>query len=265
MAQSRFGSNPYLPALGTPWGVPIPPVARVQVGQVPAMAAPALPKPPQISSGAAGGLGGQMSQTLSGALQYGLANQLMDQMLPGTPPLLPGGVPGMPNQSAPPLAPTSTPTGGSATQPQSHAAFVQSMQPTAEAWSQKTGIPADVLLAINVNEGNWGQAGGNELFGIKGSGNAGSINSPTWESVNGQHVNTNANFGAYKSPDDSYAAFWNLVSTSPRYTKAMAALQQGSTDGFLQGLVDGGYATDPNWASHIQAVASTTVDPLLGQ
>lgn len=241
------------------------------------MGVPSLPKPPSLGGQGQGG-GGMQSQMMQQQLAYGLSGQMMNQMMGGgrdpfaNPSLMKYGSPALSpptpnlagmNRSVSPASATSTDT-SVVPDTSSHAAFIQSMAPVAQQWSQRTGIPANVLLAMNVSESNWGNAPGNELFGIKAPGNAGSINSPTWESVNGQRVNTSSDFGAYSSPDAAYAAFWNLVSTSPRYAGAMAALQSGDTNGFLQGLVRGGYATDQNWGNTIQNIANTTVSPMLG-
>jgi hypothetical protein len=142
-------------------------------------------------------------------------------------------------------------------------AWVQSLLPLAQQWEAKTGIPASMWLAMAASESNWGAAG-TSLFGIKGSGNAGSLNSPTWESVNGQRVNQNANFASYNTANDAFQGFWDLVSTSPRYAGAMQQLQQGNPQGFLQGINQAGYATDPKWANTIQSLASTTIAPMIG-
>jgi flagellar protein FlgJ len=209
---------------------------------------------------------------MQGLMQYGVQQAVNDNIYnqmfgggqaapPPAPSLSPSTAAGTPQ---PTMAPYGQSQSGLSTMPDtsSHQAFVQSMLPVAKQWEQQTGIPASVFLAININEGNWGNAG-TEMFGIKGSGNAGSANSPTWESVNGQHVNTNADFAQYKSPNDSYQGFWDLVSTSPRYKGAMDALSRGDTAGFLQGLVNGGYATDPAWAQKIMSIANTTVAPMI--
>jgi hypothetical protein len=59
-------------------------------------------------------------------------------------------------------------------------AFVKQMYPYAKAWSEKTGIPPQVFVAIGASETNWGRAGG--FFGIKGASPSGrSQNYATWE------------------------------------------------------------------------------------
>ncbi len=236
------------------------------------MAAPAFPTPPRIGpTQNAGGMGGSgVGDMFKQGMQYAIADQVMGQMMPSLPPFppMPGATPTTAAMSTPAPVSTASPSRAASTvsstpDATSHQAWIKSMYPIAKAWSAKTGIPADILLAINLNESNFGQMAGNSLFGVKGSGGAGSINSPTWESVNGQHVNTTADFAAYGSPDAAYQSFWNLVSTSPRYKTALAAIQRGDVDGFLQELVKNGYATDPAWGTHIQDVARTTVDPML--
>lgn len=147
--------------------------------------------------------------------------------------------------------------------PPSRQSFVGSLAPIAQQWQQRTGIPVAVWLAMAASESNWGNAG-NSLFGIKGKGNAGSQNSPTWESVNGQRVNTSADFADYKNPNDAFQGFWDLVSQSPRYAEALTHLPNDPA-GFLHGINQAGYATDPSWAHTILNSARQTITPMMGQ
>jgi flagellum-specific peptidoglycan hydrolase FlgJ len=136
------------------------------------------------------------------------------------------------------------------------AGFFARMRPIAEASSQRTGIPADVYLAIAANESNFGNAPGNALFGVKGRG----VVSPTWEAgPSGQRVGQTAEFQGYSSPEESFADFDRLV-TSGRYAPAYRRFREtGDVDQYLSGLQQAGYATDPTWAGSIRRVADTTV------
>lgn len=144
-------------------------------------------------------------------------------------------------------------------------AFYQSMLPYAQAWAAQTGMPASMYLAFMAHESNYGNA--SSLFGMKGTGDAGSQDYDTHEVYNGQSVNINDKFASYSSPQAAFDAFIKLVSTAPRYKDAYAKLQTGDWQGFMQGINQAGYATDPNWASKVislsqsvPAVAGTEVD-----
>jgi N12 class adenine-specific DNA methylase/flagellum-specific peptidoglycan hydrolase FlgJ/2'-5' RNA ligase len=147
----------------------------------------------------------------------------------------------------------------------SREAFIRSTTPLAQVWADKTGIPASYFLAINGSESNWGKAAGNELFGIKAAGNAGSTTQGTWEQEGGQRVDQNAGFGAYKTANDAYAAFVDLVTNTPRYAAAWAGFQKDhDPDALIAGLNKAGYATDPNWASNVSSIARTVAQGLPG-
>lgn len=147
----------------------------------------------------------------------------------------------------------------------SPAAFIKGLLPIAQRWQGKTGISASTWLAMAASESNWGKAG-TALFGIKGKGTAGSLSSPTWESVNGQRVNITDSFRTYNNPEESFQGFWDFVNENPRYANAVKLLKDGhNSDAFVHAINQAGYATDPNWASSIRNIASTTVQPLIVQ
>lgn len=152
---------------------------------------------------------------------------------------------------------------GGAIDSSSHASFVQSIYPYALEWSQKTGLPVDYYIAWAASESNWGKAG-NALFGIKGSGDAGSLNSPTWEMVNGQRVNTTDGFAQYSSPEAAFSGLDQFLS-GPRYAAAYAALKAGGITPrqFMERINGAGYATNPAWGDTIADSAASTIDTLL--
>lgn len=130
--------------------------------------------------------------------------------------------------------------------------FYNQYLPYAKQLQAKYGIPVNATLAILANETGWGANGMVAPFGIKGSGTAGSTNSPTWEVMNGQRVNINDNFAQYNNLGEAFDAFGQLVSTSPRY---QAAIGQTDPYQFAEALRQGGYATDPSWAKKIANIA----------
>jgi hypothetical protein len=117
------------------------------------------------------------------------------------------------------------------------------------------------MAGIAANETGYGKyVGGNNLFGIKGANpNTGaSFNSPTWESVNGQRVDINDTFRAYNNPGESFADFANFLQTNSRYSGALQGLSAGgSPEQFIRAIQQAGYATDPNWANQVLAIAKT--------
>lgn len=119
---------------------------------------------------------------------------------------------------------------------------------------QETGMSAALQVAQAILETGWGQyvpvdkySGqfSNNLFGIKGSGSAGSIISTTWEVYNGQSYTVDANFRAYNSPLESWHDHKDLLLTRSWYAPFRAVM----TDPVLGawGLRKSGYATDPNY------------------
>lgn len=132
--------------------------------------------------------------------------------------------------------------------------WIGEIAPYAKRWSSQTGIPAEVYVAILASETNYGKAP--TFFGIKGSGTAGSQNFATHEVVNGQAVNVNDNFAVYNNPDEAHDAFIELVSTSPRYSRAWREYNEtGNWKTFLDGINQAGYATDPEWSNKITSMA----------
>lgn len=131
-------------------------------------------------------------------------------------------------------------------------AFIRSVAPYAVNAAQRLGVPAAALIGMASNETGYGRyMSGNNLFGIKGAGPAGSINSPTWEDYGSGPVSINANFRAYTDPGQSFDDFANLISNSPRYA---AALGQNSVEGFVNALKSGGYMTDPAYTGKISSI-----------
>ena len=113
-------------------------------------------------------------------------------------------------------------------------------------------MPAAVTIAQAIEESGWGQSSlatqDNNLFGIKGSGPAGSDAQPTQEFLNGGWVNTTAGFAVYRNVAESINDHGRLLATSGYYTGAMAV--RHSPNAFADALT-GVYATDPGYGSKI--------------
>ena len=129
-------------------------------------------------------------------------------------------------------------------------AFISAVAPGAIAAQRKYGVPAAVTIAQAIEESGWGQsslaAQDNNLFGIKGTGPAGSDELPTQEYLNGQWVSQTAAFRVYHSVAQSIDDHGKLLATSGYYTRAMAARR--SPNAFAAALT-GVYATDPTYGA----------------
>jgi flagellum-specific peptidoglycan hydrolase FlgJ len=134
----------------------------------------------------------------------------------------------------------------------SQQAFINEVAPGALAAQRQYGIPASVTIAQAIDESGWGQSQlaqqDNNLFGIKGSGPAGSVVVPTQEYVNGQTVTVNAPFRVYSNVAESINDHSLLLATGSSYQQAMA--DRRSPDAFANDLT-GVYATDPNYGTSL--------------
>jgi len=117
--------------------------------------------------------------------------------------------------------------------------------------SQKQGFPANVLLAQAANESSRGEAApGNNYFGVKGSGTAGSNYLATSEYGSSGYYPTKSKFAAYNTPEDSINAYIKLVMSYPGVSQAVAS---GDTTAVIKAIADAGYATSPTYARDIMA------------
>lgn len=135
-------------------------------------------------------------------------------------------------------------------------AFLDSLWPAILKASQATGLDPRLIASQAALESNWGKsAPGNNLFGIKGgSGPA----LATTEVVNGQPVQTTAQFRGYSSPADSVMGYADFINSNKRYGPVKAA--QG-LDAQIAAMGQSGYATDPNYAAKLRSIAATIQAP----
>ena len=145
--------------------------------------------------------------------------------------------------------------------------FVQDLWPQAQQAGQLLGVDPRHLIAQAALETNWGRnmpqdsaGSSNNLFGIKASaGWSGStVTSDTQEFQGGVATNIPAQFKAYATQAQSFQDYVALLRNNPRYS---AALNTGSdVQAFATGLQRGGYATDPDYANKIAAVANAVAN-----
>ncbi|HZK17871.1 MAG TPA: stalk domain-containing protein [Clostridia bacterium] len=119
---------------------------------------------------------------------------------------------------------------------------------------QQTGMSAALQTAQAILETGWGQyvpvdkytgKFSNNLFGIKGSGSAGSVTSNTWEEYNGVVYYIDDNFRAYKDPGESWNDHKDLLLTGSRYEPFREVMHNNVLGAWA--LKRAGYATDSQY------------------
>jgi len=149
--------------------------------------------------------------------------------------------------------------------PQAKASFISDLWPSAQEAGQQLGVDPRNLIAQAALETNWGTRvprdvqgrSTNNLFGVKAAGqwNGASVTAETQEYQNGAAVSTTGQFRAYDSKEQSFQDYVTLLRSNPRYS---AALNTGSNvHAFASALQRGGYATDPDYASKVTAIAAS--------
>lgn len=120
-----------------------------------------------------------------------------------------------------------------------------------ELWPQYRVLPS-LTVAQAILESNWGNSGltlaSNNLFGMKGSYNGGSILYPTKEYVNGKYVSVNATFKKYPTLKDSVVDHAGLFNRLTRYHNILGDTDYKSVCAKVQ---SDGYATAPTYAQSL--------------
>ena len=137
--------------------------------------------------------------------------------------------------------------------------FVHAMLPHAQQAANELGIEPHVLVAQAALETGWGKsiptrADGTtsfNVFGVKAGKNwtGDAVDARTSEFTHGRMVPTQDQFRGYESFADAFNDYVKLIRTNPRFQSALGA---GSE--FINLLQQGGYATDPNYASKINRI-----------
>jgi hypothetical protein len=134
-------------------------------------------------------------------------------------------------------------------------AFIRSVAAGAVASQRRYGVPAAVTIAQAILESDWGRSAlatrDHNLFGMKGTGPAGSDSLPTREYSGGRWVSTIAPFRVYRDIAQSLDDHGRLLATSGYYTAAMA--HRRDPDAFAAALT-GVYATDPSYGAELIAL-----------
>ncbi|UFH48024.1 flagellar assembly peptidoglycan hydrolase FlgJ [Pseudomonas sp. KNUC1026] len=141
--------------------------------------------------------------------------------------------------------------------------FIATMLPMAQDAAARIGVDPTVLVAQAALETGWGKSilrqddgsSSFNLFNIKATGSwkGDSARAVTSEYENGQVVKETAQFRAYGSYADSFHDLVNLLQNNDRYQGVLKAAD--NPEQFVKELQKAGYATDPNYASKITAIA----------
>jgi flagellar protein FlgJ len=215
----------------------------------------------------------QIALEMSRGQGIGIAEMLLEQLK---------------RSSSPTPAPTSTPTltplttaatsqtvdptafNTNSAKPGSREAFIESILPAARQAAETLGVSTKAVLAQAALETGWGRSvpraadgrSSHNLFGIKANErwSGPRVEQLTTEFVNGTPQRQVESFRAYSSSAESIADHARLLARSPRY----AAVRDTGDNIAAYGaaLQQGGYATDPQYAKKLEAVAQT-VDRLL--
>jgi len=131
-------------------------------------------------------------------------------------------------------------------------AFISAVAPGAVAAQRNYGVPAAVTIAQAIEESGWGRSElatkDHNLFGIKGSGPAGSDPRPTREYEHGRWVTRVSSFRVYNDVAECIDDHGKLLASSEDYTRAMAVRQVPNA--FAASLT-GVYATDPAYGTKL--------------
>jgi flagellum-specific peptidoglycan hydrolase FlgJ len=210
---------------------------------------PASPRPEQArASRAVAGTGASVTARTQTSAPAGPAAASASPSIPGLP-----DVPGSQAAGRPPYnrhRPAALT--GPAYDTQTEQAFINAVAPGAIAAQRRYGVPASVTIAQAIDESGWGRSvlatQDNNLFGIKGTGPAGSQQLATSEYQNGQLVPTTSPFRIYHSVAESINDHGKLLATSAYYRAAMAS--RTDPNAFAQALT-GVYATDPQYGTKL--------------
>ncbi len=153
----------------------------------------------------------------------------------------------------------STPPGPTTPHPTGHPYFAlmyNSLYKAAVAQGcPNPSVVAQLGAAQTCLETGYGQhVPGNNAFGIKGTGPAGSTNTNTQEFVNGKMITEKQGFRKYGSVTESASDYIKFLQTNPRYKNVLAAttVQQA-----ISAQAKTGYATDPAYGSKLAGIVSS--------
>ncbi len=142
--------------------------------------------------------------------------------------------------------------------------FVNTLWNPAQGAAASIGLPPEALLAEAALETGWGKhiprdrnVCSHNLFGIKAG--------PKWtgpvianrtkEFVEGGFKSEVADFRVYFDYESGFRGYVAFLRTNKRYQAALFRAEKGDVRGFFEGLQQAGYATDPDYADKVIAIA----------
>lgn len=195
----------------------------------------------------------QLAQQLSRGKGLGLADMLVRQLMHGG------------ADAAGETAPAGKlhmPPAAANWPPANREEFIARLRPAAEAVGKQLGVDSDTLIAHAALETGWGRSLPNgadgessfNLFGIKtgSSWKGNSVAALTLEYAGGVPVQQLQQFRAYSSPEACMQDYAALLG-KPRYSAALGTGDDAAA--FAGALQRAGYATDPDYAAKLTAVA----------
>ena len=142
---------------------------------------------------------------------------------------------------------------------------MRQLRPYAEMAGRDLGVDAETLLAHAALETGWGKSIPNSangecsfnLFGIKAGSRwpGATVGVSTIEFEAGMAARKVERFRSYDSPADCFKDYAALLGNSDRYSDAKGAGNDAAA--FGKALHKGGYATDPDYAQKLTAVADS--------
>jgi flagellar protein FlgJ len=139
--------------------------------------------------------------------------------------------------------------------------FIEQVMPHAQAAARELGVDPRAIVAQAALETGWGTAQpgadnpSHNLFGIKAGGawQGASVTSDTTEYAAGRAGTESAQFRSYEDLAAGVADYVRVIRDNPRYSAALNT--GGDVRAFATALQQGGYATDPEYANKLIAVA----------
>lgn len=145
--------------------------------------------------------------------------------------------------------------------------FVNRLWPHAVQAGNQLGVPPHFLIAHAALETGWGKkellnpdgSPTYNLFGVKaGSSWKGkTVDATTTEYVNGVARKQTERFRVYNSYEDAFSDYATMLQNNPRFSGVFEDGAATAAD-FAKGLQNGGYATDPAYASKLMRVIGST-------
>lgn len=141
-------------------------------------------------------------------------------------------------------------------------AFVARAWPHAQRVARELGVDPRAVLAQSALETGWGRSSirgngesANNYFGIKAGRHwpGDTVQTRTLEYVGGGFRAEAASFRAYADMAASFDDYARLIGRAPRYAEVVG---NSSIRGFAEALQRAGYATDPDYADKIEAIAT---------